>query len=254
MRFVALALAVLLAGCQARFLQDEAPSQLDHVNSAVQVYADNLKQAAHKSLNHLDDTEFKDYKAFLGQSIDNIHTYFQYTFKALTPVATQAVDTSAHMREKLMKDIDDLRKQLEPKREELRQVLQKHFQEYHDELKPFLEEYINKHRGQMEELKTKMEPVMKNMKDKIETNWEETKSKLVPIIDILREKLTVHLQELKTTLEPYIQEYKEQIEKGVQEFRESVKSGELRKKMNDLGDQVKPHFEAIIAAILAASK
>ncbi len=43
-------------------MQDEPPSQLDHMKSALQVYADQLKQGAHKSLIHLDDTEFKDYK------------------------------------------------------------------------------------------------------------------------------------------------------------------------------------------------
>lgn len=49
-------------GSQARFLQDEPPSQLDHVKTVLQVYADQLKTSAHKALNHLDDTEFKDYK------------------------------------------------------------------------------------------------------------------------------------------------------------------------------------------------
>lgn len=52
----------LCSGCQARFLADEAPSQLDHVKTGLQVYVDQLKQSAHKALTHLDDTEFKDYK------------------------------------------------------------------------------------------------------------------------------------------------------------------------------------------------
>ncbi|XP_051720046.1 apolipoprotein A-Ib [Ctenopharyngodon idella] len=249
MRFVALALTVLLAGCQARFLQDEAPSHLDHVKSVLQVYADQLKQSAHKSLTHLDDTEFKDYKEFLGQSVDNLHGYFEHAFQAISPIGTHVLEASAPQREKLTKDIEDLRKQIAPMREELRHVLQKHFEEYRDELKPFLDEYLVKQREHMEEVKTKLEPVIKSLKEKIGTNWEETKSKLTPILEAVREKLTAYAQEVKTQLDPYIQEYKDQVEKGALEFRESVRSGELRKKMTELGEQVKPHFEAIFAAV-----
>ncbi|KAI7800692.1 apolipoprotein A-Ib isoform X2 [Triplophysa rosa] len=252
MRFIALTLTVLLAGSQARFLQDEPPSQLEHVNTALQVYADQLKQSAHTALNHIDDTEFKDYKEFLGQSVDNIHGYFQHAFKSMGTYATPVMEAIAPVREKLKNDVEDLCKQIEPKREELRQVLVKHFQEYSTELKPLVEEYLTKHREQMEELKTKLEPVVKNMKGKIATNWEETKSKLVPILEAVRDKVTEHLQGLKTQLEPYIQDYKEQMEKSTLEFRESVRSGELRKKMNALGDDVKPHLEAIAAAIQKA--
>ncbi|XP_056613497.1 apolipoprotein A-Ib [Triplophysa dalaica] len=252
MRFIALTLTVLLAGSQARFLQDEPPSQLDHVKTVLQVYADQLKTSAHKALNHLDDTEFKDYKDFLGQSVDNVHGYFQHAFKNMGTYSTPVMEIIAPMNEKLRNDVEDLRKQIEPKREELRQVLVKHFQEYSTELKPFVEEYLTKHREQMEELKTKLEPVVQNMKGKIATNWEETKSKLVPIVEAVRDKVTEHLQELKTKLDPYIQDYKEQMEKSTLEFRESVRSGELRKKMDTLGEDVMPHFKAILAAIQKA--
>ncbi|XDV31624.1 hypothetical protein PO909_002591 [Leuciscus waleckii] len=249
MRFVALTLTVLLAGCQARFLADEAPSQLDHVKSALQVYADQLKQSAHKSLTHLDDTEFKDYKEFLGQSVDRIHGYFHQVFQVITPFGTQMLEATTPMREKWTKDMEDLRKQLEPKREELRQVLEKHFEDYRDVLKPFLDKYLVKQREHMEEVKTMLEPVVKSLQEKIPPNWEETKTKLMPIVEIVREKLTEHLQDLKTKLDPYIQEYKDQMEKGAMDFRESVRSGELRKKMTDLGEQVKPHFQAIFEAL-----
>ncbi|XP_043115045.1 apolipoprotein A-Ib [Puntigrus tetrazona] len=255
MRFVVLSLAVLLAGCQARFLRDEPPSQLDHVKTAFQLYGDQAKQAAHKALTHLDDTEFKDYKEFLGQSIDNIHGYFQHGFQAAGPFGVQLLESTAPIREKLTKDVEDLRKQLEPKREELRQVLEKHFQEYRDEVKPFLEEYMIKQQQHMEEVRTKLEPLVKSLKEKITTNWEETKSKLMPILELVREKVTEHLQDLKTTLEPYIQEYKDQMEKGALEFRKTVSSGELRKKMTQLGEELKPHFMAIFETLQkAASK
>ncbi|KAK2881627.1 hypothetical protein QQF64_008050 [Cirrhinus molitorella] len=252
MRFVVLALAVFLAGCQARFLQDEPPSQLEHAKSVGMVYADHMKQSLHKALGHLDDTEFKDYKEFLGQSVDNIHGYIQHSLQAITPIGAQVSEATAPMREKLTKDVEELRKKIEPMREELKQVLEKHIQEYRDVLKPFIEEYLVKQRQHMEEVRTKLEPVVKTLKEKIGPNWEETKSKLMPIVEALREKAAEIIQETKTQLEPYIQEYKDQMEKGALEFRESVKSGELRKKMTKLGEDVKPHFEAIAAALQKA--
>ncbi|XP_059389673.1 apolipoprotein A-I-2-like [Carassius carassius] len=252
MRFVVLALAVLLAGCQARFLQDEPPSQLDHVKSALQVYADQMKQSAHKTLTHLDGTEFADYKEFLGQSVDNLHGHLLGGLQAIGPVGGQVLEATKDTREKLAKDAEELRKKIEPMREELRQVLQKHFEEYRDELKPFIEDYLTMQQKFMEEMRTKLEPLVKSLKAKIETNWEETKSKLMPILEAVREKVAEHIQALKTLLEPYIQDYREQMEKGAQDFRQSVKSGELRKKMEELGAEVKPHFDGIIAAVQKA--
>jgi len=63
MKVVALALSILLvAGAQARTLQADAPSPLQHVRSAALMYLQQVKETAHKALVHLDDTEFKDYK------------------------------------------------------------------------------------------------------------------------------------------------------------------------------------------------
>ncbi|MCI4390654.1 hypothetical protein PGIGA_G00125090 [Pangasianodon gigas] len=63
MKFVALVLAVLLAaGCQARFLQADAPSQYEHIRAAVVTYLGQVKETAQKAIDHLDDAEFKDYK------------------------------------------------------------------------------------------------------------------------------------------------------------------------------------------------
>uniref|UniRef100_A0A8C2DE38 Apolipoprotein A-Ib n=1 Tax=Cyprinus carpio TaxID=7962 RepID=A0A8C2DE38_CYPCA len=163
--------------------------------------------------------------------------------------SSQVLEATKDTREKLVKDVEELRKKIEPMRAELRQVLEKHFQEYRDELKPFVEEYLTKHQKFLEEMRTKLEPLVKSLREKIGTNWEETKSKLMPILEAVREKVAEHLQDLKKLLEPYMQDYREQMEKGAQEFRQSVKSGELRKKMNELGEEVKPHFMAIFTAV-----
>ncbi|RXN04691.1 apolipo A-I [Labeo rohita] len=233
MRFVVLALAVLLAGCQARFLQDEPPSHLVHMKSTLQVYSDHVKQSAHRILAQLDDTEFEN-KEFLGQSVDNIHNYLQHSFQAILPICAQVLEATAPMREKLTEHVEDFRKQIEPMREELKDVL-----------KPFIEEYLAK---LMEEEKTKLEPVVKSLKEKIGHNWEETKSKLIPILEAVRNMVTAQLQELKTQLELYIQRFRDQIEKGALELRKSLRSGELRKTLYELGEEVKPHFQAIYEA------
>ncbi|RXN04690.1 apolipo A-I [Labeo rohita] len=252
MRFVVLALAVLLAGCQARFLQDEQPSHLEHMKSKLQVYSDNMKQFAHRILANLDDTEFEDYKEFLGQSVDNIHNYFQHVFQAIIPVVAQVLEATTPMREKLTKSMEDLHKQIEPLREELKDVLEKHIQEYRDVLKPFVKVYLAK---LMEKEKTKLEPVVKSLKEKIGHNWEETKSKLIPILEAVRNRVTARLQELKTQLEPYIQVFRDEMEQAALRFRHRVRSGELSKTLYEFAEEVKPHFQAIfIATQMAITK
>lgn len=93
MKFVALALAVLLAagkhcflahynlcilltsqmnkqiltqiycpGCQGDLWQADAPTQYEHIRAGVVTYLTQLKASAHKAINSLDDAEFKDYK------------------------------------------------------------------------------------------------------------------------------------------------------------------------------------------------
>ncbi|KTF74430.1 hypothetical protein cypCar_00034481 [Cyprinus carpio] len=121
-------------------------------------------------------------REFLGQSVDNLHGYFQNGFQAITPIGGQVLEATKDTREKLVKDVEELRTKIEPMRAELRQVLEKHFQEYRDELKPFVEEYLTKHQKFLEEMRTKLEPVVKSLREKIGTNWEETKSKLMPIL------------------------------------------------------------------------
>ncbi|TRY59445.1 hypothetical protein DNTS_002173 [Danionella cerebrum] len=249
MRFIVLAFTLLLAGCQARFLRDEPLSQLDHLRSAMQVYSDQLKHGAHRALKHLDNTEFKDYKEVLGQSVDNLHASLHNGFQTITPLVNQMIEMSNPMRQKFNQDVEDLRKQIEPKAHELKQVLEKHFEGYRSEVKPFLDEYQDKQGKFAEEMRTKLEPVVQKLKEQIGPNWEETKSKLVPIMEIVRKHMTENLTELKTFLEPYIQDYKDQVQKGALEFRQKVTSGDLKKELNELGQQLQPHFKAIFETI-----
>ncbi|KAF5898516.1 apolipoprotein A-I, partial [Clarias magur] len=57
MKFLALALAILLAaGCQA----DAPPTPYEHYRSLGVTFLQQAKEAAERTINHLDDDEFKD--------------------------------------------------------------------------------------------------------------------------------------------------------------------------------------------------
>ncbi|GAA6082263.1 apolipoprotein A-I-2-like [Tachysurus ichikawai] len=254
MKFVALALAVLLAaGCQARFLQADAPSQYEHIRAGVVTYLNQFKDTAQKAIDHLDDAEFKDYKARLNQGLANIETLLNSASESLAPVRAgigpQIVEGISGVREKIAHDLEELRKELEPKREELRQVVKKHLDEYREKLEPVLKEYSEKNRKQVDEFRAKFEPVIKELQEKIKVNVEETKSKLTPIVETLRNKLTKGLEELKATFGPHAQEYREQIEGIFTELRQKYETGELQQKLKHLGEELRPQLNGIYSTI-----
>ncbi|KAG7483966.1 hypothetical protein MATL_G00043940 [Megalops atlanticus] len=252
MKFVVLALTVLLAaGSQARYLQaDEAPTQLEHIKAAVMVYLTQVKETAQKALDHLDGTEYEEYKARLSQSLDSLHSYAQTASQSLTPYGesftSQFLEATKQMRENVMADVEDLRKQLEPKREELQQVLQKHVEEYREKLEPVLQEYVAKHKQEMDALKEKLQPLVEEMREKVQANVEETKSVLLPMVEVVRTKLTQRLEELKTMIAPYAEEYKEQLTKVVSEVREKVSPH-----TQDLQGKLEPYAEELRTKLAA---
>ncbi|KAK3513550.1 hypothetical protein QTP70_016485, partial [Hemibagrus guttatus] len=254
MKFVALALAVLLAaGCQARFLQADAPSQYEHIRAAVVTYLGQVKETAQKAIDHLDDAEFKDYKARLNQGLANIENVLKSASESLAPIreglGPQIVEGLSGVRERVSHDLEELRKELEPKREELRQVVKKHLDEYRAKLEPVLKEYSEKNRKQVDEFRAKFEPVIKDLQEKIKVNVEETKSKLTPIVETLRNKLTKGLEELKLTFGPHAQEYREQIEGIFTELRHKYETGELQQKLKNLGEELRPQLKGIYDTI-----
>uniref|UniRef100_A0A8C7JZY7 Apolipoprotein A-I n=1 Tax=Oncorhynchus kisutch TaxID=8019 RepID=A0A8C7JZY7_ONCKI len=227
MKFLALALTILLAaGTQAFPMQADAPSQLEHVKAALSMYIAQVKLTAQRSIDLLDDTEYKEYKMQLTQSLDNLQQYADATSQSLAPYSeafgTQLTDATAAVRTEVMKDVEELRSQLEPKRAELKEVLDKHIDEYRKKLEPLIKEHIELRRTEMEAFRAKMEPVVEELRAKVAINVEETKTKLMPIVEIVRAKLTERLEELRTLAAPYAEEYKEQMIKAVGEVREKV--------------------------------
>lgn len=111
-------------------------------------------------------------------------------------------------RDKVKHDMEELRKELEPKWEELRQVVRKHLDEYRTLLNPALQDYSEKQKQVVEEFKAKFEPVVKELHEKFKVNVEETKSKLTPIVEIIQKKV---IEELVAIFGPHVQKYKELI-------------------------------------------
>ncbi|XP_066512895.1 apolipoprotein A-I-1-like [Hoplias malabaricus] len=250
MKFVALALTILLAvGSQARFMQADAPSQYEQIRSAVVTYLGQVKDTAQKAIDRLDDGEYKDLKERLTLSLTRIQGYMESASEALKPVrdtfGPQIVDAIVAYRDKVEKDVEQLRTELEPKREELRQVVKKHLDEYREKLEPLIKEYAEKNREQMTAFRAKFEPVMKDLHERIKVNVEETKSKLTPIVEVLRDKLAARIEEIKEQVAPFVQEYKEQAESTITSLRSKYESGELHKKVTSVTEELKPKLEEI---------
>ncbi|XP_036412541.1 apolipoprotein A-Ib isoform X2 [Colossoma macropomum] len=259
MKFVALALAILLAaGCQARSMQADAPTQYEQIRSAVVTYLGQVKETAQKAINRLDDAEYKELKDRLTLSLTRIEKYLESASESLRPVretiGPQVIEAFAALREKVEKDVEDLRTELAPKREALREVVKKHIDQYREKLEPLLKEYAEKHHEQMEYFRSKFEPVLKELRELIKTNVEETKSKLTPIVEVLVKKGHERLEELKHAIEPYIQEYREQAGSTFTSLRDKYESGELQKKISDLVEEIKPQLEKIAESVHRALK
>ncbi|XP_043094731.1 apolipoprotein A-I [Puntigrus tetrazona] len=242
MKFVALALTILFLGSQARFLQADAPSQLDHFKSAALVYLTQVKEQTQRALDNLDGTEYEQYKLQLSESLTKLQDYAQSTSQTLTPyadtISSQFLENTKQLRERVMTDVEDLRSKLEPHRAELYGVLQKHIEEYREKLEPVFQEYANLNRDSADQLRAKLQPLLEEIRQKFETNVEETKSKLVPMVEAVRTKLTASLEDLKTMATPYAEEYKEQLMKAIEDAREK-----LAPHTQDLQTRMEPYME-----------
>lgn len=198
------------------------------------------------------------HRARLTQSLNNVETALKTASESLAPIregiGPQIVETLSGVRARFSHDLDELRKELEPKREELRQVIKKHLDEYREKLEPVLREYSEKNNKQMAEFKAKFEPVIKELQEKIRVNVEETKSKLTPIVETIRNHLTKGLEELKATFGPHAQEYREQIEGAFTELRQKYESGELQNKLKNVAEELRPQLLGIYGTLEKAFK
>ncbi|TSO37104.1 Apolipoprotein A-I [Bagarius yarrelli] len=247
MKLVALSLTLLLAlGCHARFLQADAPTQMEHFKSAAMVYLNQVKDQAYKALEHLDGGNYEMYKLKLTESLDNLQKYADSTSTTLKPFASQLIDGTQTMREYFLKELDDLHAKVEPHRAELRHAIEKHLDEYSDRLIPIFRDYMADSQMEINALRQKLQPAFEDLKTKVEINFEETKSKLAPIIEVVRGKLTDRLQNLKDLASPVAEEYKEHMLKAVEDVKEK-----LAPHTSQLQGQIEPYMENLRAKFLS---
>ncbi|KAM8902402.1 apolipoprotein A-I-like [Spinachia spinachia] len=256
MKFVALALALLLAvGSRAASLQADAPSQLEHVRAAVDVYLTQVKESAKKALDHLDDSEYKDLKDRLTTRIDDLYTQVKTLQGSVSPVTDSVVstiaDATADFRASVISDIDTLKADLAPKRAALQEVIDRHIEQYRIILDPIITEYSAKHQADIEVLRGKLQPVVADIQSKVAVHVEETKAALIPIVEAVRTKLSERLEQLKETVGPYVEEYKDQLRSAYTQAQ-GVKAEDLaalREKIAPLAEDIKVKLQAIFGIV-----
>ncbi|CAB1415915.1 unnamed protein product [Pleuronectes platessa] len=258
MKFVALALALLLAvGSHAASMQPDAPSQLEHVRSLMDLYMAQMKDSAHKVLDQLDQTEYSELKASLSQRLDDTYTQIKALQSSVIPITNNVVTTiaeaTAEFRASVDADIQALKADLEPKRVELRRVITEHIEEYRRQLEPIIKEYHAKHTEDMDALKIKLQPVVEAMKTSVAANVEETKTALMPILESVRAKLSERLENLKDMATPYVEEYKDQLKEAYSQAQ-AVKPEDLtalKEKISPMAEEVKVKVTEMFEAIAA---
>ncbi|XP_060929485.1 apolipoprotein A-I-like isoform X2 [Limanda limanda] len=258
MNFATLALALLLAvGSNAASMQADAPNQLQHVRSLMELYMTQMKDSAHKVLDQLDQTEYSELKASLSQRLDDTYTQIKALQASVSPitdnVVTTIADATADFRASVDADIQALKLDLEPKRAELRRVITEHIEEYRRQLEPIITDYHTKHTADMDALKIKLQPVVDAMKTSVAANVEETKTALMPILESVRAKLSERLENLKDIATPYVEEYKDQLKQAYGQAQ-SVKPEDLtalKEKIAPMADEVRAKVTEMFEAIAA---
>ncbi|TWW76681.1 apolipoprotein A-Ib [Takifugu flavidus] len=246
MKFVVLALALLLAvGSQAASLMADAPTELEHFRSALNMYLDRVKERAHSALATLDDPEYKELKDRLAQRVDDIHSQIKTLQGNVSPITDSVVstisDATSELRTNIQNDFKTLQDETAAQREKLRAVVEQHLNEYRTMLQPIVSEYQAKHKEEMDALKLKLDPVMEELRKKIAVNVEETKGALMPIVEKVHTKLAEYVEQIKAVVTPYVNEYKEEL-RDTYNRAMSLSSDDLnamRSKIDPIVDEIK---------------
>ncbi|XP_037632298.1 apolipoprotein A-I-like [Sebastes umbrosus] len=257
MKVLALAFVLLAVGAHAASIQADAPDQLAHVRSVMDMYLTQVKEGAKRSLGQLDDAEYGELKNRVIQRIDELYNQLKAVQASVAPVTDSVVSTIADVtlefRTAVEADIEALKVDLEPKRAELQEVIDRHIADYRTRIEPIVTEYFAKHNADMEVLKTKLDPILADLQVKLTTNVEETKAALMPIVEAVRIKLSERLEQMKLMVSPYVDEYKEQLKNAYSKIQ-SINTDDadaLRDKIRPLAEEIKVKMQAIYEAVYA---
>lgn len=247
MKFVALALTILLAaGCQARNLQADAPSQGEQVKAVILMYLKQVKDIAQGSLKELKSAEHEKQRTLATDALDTVYNYLTRAVETIIPASEPIYEQFMVMTSQQRAEMKELREALTPKVLELRDTLMKHMAEYSEKLKPFLREYISAKRDEMIAMKQKLDPLISDLTPIVKHNLEETKTKLMPIVQAVHAKVAGGIEESKSTVFAYLEETREQMEKTVTSLREKLQSEAFRTKMFEHQEKVKVAIQNMI--------
>ncbi|XP_017569343.2 apolipoprotein A-I-like [Pygocentrus nattereri] len=150
MKVVVLALTLLLAlGSHAHTLQADASSQQENYKAAAMVYLDQVKAHVSKALEHLEGTEYDQYKQKVTESLDKLQQYAETTSRSLSPYTTHLMDSANQMHEHILSELENLHSKLVPIAneykehvlkavEDVKEKLAFHTAELHGHVEPFL--------------------------------------------------------------------------------------------------------------------
>ncbi|KAI4815098.1 hypothetical protein KUCAC02_005262 [Chaenocephalus aceratus] len=239
-------------------MQADAPSQLAHIRTAMDMYLVQVKDSAKTALDQLDGTDYSDLKVGISQRLEDVFTQIKTLQASVGPVTDNVVrtlsETTSGIRASIMADIDSLKSELEPKRLALQEVLDRHIADYRTRMEPIIQEYAAKHTTELESLKVRMEPIVEEMRFKIASNVEETKTAMMPIVDAVRIKLMERLKDLKDGATPIVEEYKEYIKNlyASGQSMDGARFTDLKDQIAPLVEDIKVKFNAIFETIVAA--
>ncbi|XP_029027405.1 apolipoprotein A-Ib [Betta splendens] len=252
MKFVALVCLLLAVGSQASPMLSDAPSQLEHFRSGLNLFLDQLKGSLTNAVNSLDDAEYKDIKERAIMHIDGAYTYIKQLQAQVAPVTDSVVGTISEATEEFQKSVAKDLVELEPMRAELRKVLKEHMDQYQTLLKPVVDSYIERRKEDMKAMRAQFQPTFEELRKKVAHNVEETKQALVPLLKAVGEKVANHIKAVRETLGPHVEEYKEQVRQAyeqAQKFDDKAMS-ELREKINPAIEAIKTNMKTIYDVVI----
>ncbi|XP_061538146.1 apolipoprotein A-Ib [Phycodurus eques] len=259
MKFVALAVTLLLAiGSQAASLQAEAPTPLAHFQAVMDVYLTQIKESVQRTLDQLDDTEYKEFKVLVSTRLDEVETQVKTQLSSFSTITNGVVTTLIELTQQLRDDIQADFNALKTNNgiQNLREVLEKHFAEYQMLFDPVIKDYKAMQSAQIEALINKLEPLKETLQTKVSINAEETKEALIPIVEAVRDKVKARLEDLKDTVKPYVEDYKDQMRQAYDQVK-AIKQEDLvalKEKISPQMEDIRDKFQIIVNTIHAALK
>ncbi|XP_061075283.1 apolipoprotein A-I-like [Conger conger] len=233
MRFFVVLALVAFTGCQASVLRsDEPQKQLEQVTDAFWDYVAQAKQTAEDNFKTIRESEF-------GQQVDakitdGVKVARQYA--AILHDQASVIGQEAYVKvseqadwlsERLQKDFQEVKAQLEPYTEDLRVKFEQQVETLREEVAPYTESLEKR----VKELREQLGPYAEELKETAEQYLEELRQNAAPLAESLRKEIVSKARVLQDKLEPYVEHLKENLSLYVQNIRAQVTA--IQESFND---------------------